>query len=114
MVAFNSFGNGKLILSGAAFWGLAAAVGAGRINSGSWLDVSGLSSKPSRTLSWFLIGASISVYVNVRRLNELGYNQSVHTLHTRVAENEHAHAILRNAKFHVTRRQMGIWGSNPQ
>ena len=100
-------------MDGAVFWGVAAVIGAGRINSGSWLDVTGLSARPVRTLSWFFLGLSISTYVNLSKLGHLGYNQDLHTLHTRVAENEHAHAVLRNVKFHLTRRRMGIWDAAP-
>lgn len=85
MVAFKSYGDGKVFMNGAAFWGLVTAVLAARINSGSWLDTTGLTNKPARTLAFFLIGASISCYYNFKKLEDLGYDNKTYNLHRRVA-----------------------------
>jgi hypothetical protein len=45
----------------------------GRAASGSFLDVTPLTTRPFKAFSFFLIGASISAYVNMFAFRQLGY-----------------------------------------
>jgi hypothetical protein len=92
---------------------LTTALLAGRVYSGSWLDTTGLTAKPSRTVFWFFLGASFATFVNSKRAEQNGYTPEIQALHARVAENEHTHAIIKNARFHIARRRMGLWDQLP-
>ena len=45
-----------------------------RAAAGRWLDTTPLTANPSRTFAWFLMGASISVFANIIRMRESGYD----------------------------------------
>lgn len=114
MVQLLSYGNGIQYLQGCGFWGLISMVLMARASTSTWLDSTALTKNPTRTLYWFLLGASIKAFVNVLRVNEHGYEKKTFNLHRRVAQNEHTHAILRNIGFHLQTRKMSVWDANPQ
>ena len=109
-----SFGHGNKYLQGAGFWGFLTVLLMNRAAAGKWLDTAPLTANPSRTIAWFLMGASISVFANIIRLRESGYDFRTYQLHQRVAQNEHTHAILKNLKFHLQTRKMSVWDANAQ
>ena len=47
------------ITKGSGFYGLLTVLLMSRAASGSWLDTTGMTARPGRTLLWFLLGASI-------------------------------------------------------
>jgi len=85
-----------------------------RAGAKSLLDTTTLTERPARTAGWYMIGVSLAVFVNAYTLGNSGFDFYTWQLHKRVAENEHAHAILRNTKFHLDTRLMGIWDVNSQ
>ena len=108
-----SYGSGSHYMDGIGGWGLLTVFLMNRAASGKWLDSAHLTAKPIRTLSWFLIGASISAMVNVAKMREAGYDAQTYQLNRRVSQNEHAHAILKNVRFHLQTRKMSVWDANP-
>jgi len=85
-----------------------------RFAAGNFLDTTPLTKNPARTLLWFMAGVSIAAFSNVSRFKDAGYDRKSYKLHTRVAQNEHTHAVLKNMKFHLQTRKMSVWDASPQ
>ena len=86
-----------------------------RPGSKGLFDLSKIFERPSRAVGWFLLGNSILMFWKVsysRTVRESGASQ--HSLHQRVAQNEHTHAILKSMKFHLQTRKMGVFEANPR
>ncbi len=114
MSAFASYGNGLNYLSGTGFWGFVTLVLFNRSAAGKWFDTTHLTAKPARAFLWFMCGVSMATFSNIVRFRETGYDARTYNLHSRVAENEHTHAVLRNLRFHLQTRKMSVWDANPQ
>ena len=79
------------------------------------LDFSTLMARPSRTLGWFLLGNSILAFWRVNYAAKMQrYNKEKYNLHTRVAQNEETHSILKTMKFHLGSRKMDIFEMMPR
>jgi hypothetical protein len=59
-----------------------------RSAAGKWLDSTPLTKNPVRTVSWFLMGATIAGLVNLMHFRESGYDYRSYGLNNRVAQNE--------------------------
>lgn len=108
-----SYGNGLNYLAGTGYWGILTVLLMNRAAAGTWLDSTPMTARPVRTLSWFFLGVSIAAFVNAARFRELGYDGKTYQLHTRVAQNEQTHTLLRNIKVHLQQRKMSVWDAAP-
>jgi len=108
-----SYGDGQAYLNGCGFWGFLTLILMNRAASGSWADTTALTKRPVRALSWFMIGVSIAAVTNAIRFRETAYDAQSYSLHQRVAQNEHTHAVARNVAHHLATRRMSVWDANP-
>ena len=85
-----------------------------RARSGSFKDISPITIKPMRGVTFFLMGASINVFVNLISFKDLAFTKSEYNLDLRVAKNEHTHAVLKTLGQQLDTRQMNIWDAAPR
>lgn len=85
-----------------------------RAYTGSFLDISAITLKPMRGLAFFLMGASICVFINISSIQEQSYNQGDFHLQQKVAHNEHTHALVKTLGQQLDTRNMTIWDANPR
>ncbi len=113
-MAFHSYNNGQQYFNGSFFWGLTTMLLMNRAYSGAFMDISPLTTRPLRGFAFFLMGASINVFVNVASLGEQGYLKGEYNLERRVAENEHTHAVLKTLGHQLDKRGMSVFDANPR
>lgn len=94
------------VLKGAGNFGLLAVYLFSRRGASGLLDFSRVKVCGFRTASWFMIGASYSMYGNLLRVKEKFGSAETITLNTRVASNIQTQALLRSMQHHLMRRQM--------
>jgi len=81
---------------GAAWGGVFSLILMCRVRSGTFLDTTPLFSNPKTTAIWFLAGTGITMlYMSIKNAKNL---DSVGG-HRAVAQNEHAHAVLKAVDF---------------
>ena len=116
MVSFlGTQGTSANILRGSSLWGLAALYVWSRKGALNPLDMSRLRACVWTSSSVFMLGTTWGGMFNMewekKRLADASQNMITAT---RVAQNEQQHAVLRNMKFHLMTRQMGIFDQDPR
>lgn len=85
-----------------------------RAATGSFLDTSAITKTPFKGFTFFMMGVSINMIVNMFRFSERGYDSRTYSLHRKVAVNQHTHAILKNLGYHLNTRKMNVWDAAAQ
>ena len=96
------------------FWGFTTMILMNRAASGSFTDISPLTTRPFKAVTFFLMGASLCAFVNIIRFRDLGYQRQQYQIQRRVAQNEHTHVVLKTLKQELDTRKMGVWDAVPQ
>eukprot|EP00347_Sterkiella_histriomuscorum_P020600 403337193 len=95
-------------------WGLSSLFLLGVANQGSVKAFPQIFNRPAKALLFFYIGVCINLAVNVSKVSDSNFTRRNFIVNRRVAQNQHAHSIIRTCLQQLEVRRMGLTDSNPK